>query len=162
MLHSGYLDDRLTRPSLQVSKEHDLVFLRTPPITDSHYDRGGEPYFIYVIQTGELHYEGELFAVGYSGRAGIARNSPHAVADRGKGPIPPGFFRLVRIRSSQRTGRYVIDLEQTAGESYGRSAFQIHGDNAKSDASSGCIVLGLADRLAIWRSGIRLLKVVPR
>lgn len=49
-----------------------------------------------------------------------------------------------------------IILEQTIGETFGRSAFRIHGERIEGPAgfaSAGCIILSLSTRRQILRDG---------
>lgn len=109
---------------------------------------------------GALYLDGQWMARGYSGR-GEGRNNPAREAVRGVGPIPAGRWRIGPPRSSVRTGPHVMDLSPVGHDAHGRSAFQIHGDNAAGDASSGCIVLPRTWREMISASGIRMLEVTP-
>ncbi len=106
--------------------------------------------------------DGKFLAGGYSGkRSGM--NNPAKQHMRAYGPIPQGMWRIGTPRRSTRTGPHVMDLTPMPGtETFGRSAFQIHGDNGKGNrsASSGCIILGPQFRTAIGRSPVKLLKVV--
>lgn len=109
---------------------------------------------------GALYLDGQWIARGYSGRA-EGRNNPGMDSARGVGPIPAGRWRIGPPRTSSRTGPHVMDLTPVGHDAHGRSAFQIHGDNAAGDASSGCIVLPRAFREMISESGISLLEVIP-
>lgn len=105
--------------------------------------------------------DGNKFAGGYSGK-GAGLNNPamqHVVAT---GPIPQGMWKIGPLRSSKRTGRNIADLTPMPGtNTFGRSAFQIHGDNSKGNrsASSGCIIINPV-RVVLINSPINLLKVV--
>jgi lipoprotein-anchoring transpeptidase ErfK/SrfK len=106
--------------------------------------------------------DGTLLGGGYSGK-GSGLNNPAKQFVRATGPIPQGRYRIERPRTSDRTGRFAMPLTPLAGTNTGgRSAFQIHGDNTKGNrsASSGCIILPIALRKAIWASGVRELLVV--
>jgi len=109
---------------------------------------------------GALYLDGRLLARGYSGR-GEGRNNPAMEAEPRVGPIPCGPWRIGPPRSSARTGPHVMDLTPLGHDAHGRSAFQIHGDNAAGDASSGCIVLPRRFRERISASGLRRLEVTP-
>lgn len=104
--------------------------------------------------------ERQWTARGYSGR-GEGRDNPAMEAVRGVGPIPAGCWRIGPPRRSNRTGPHVMDLTPVGHDAHGRSAFQIHGDNAESDASSGCIVLPRFYRELISKSGASRLEVTP-
>ena len=109
---------------------------------------------------GALYMNGALVARGYSGR-GQGRNNPAMEAVRAIGPIPAGRWRIAPPRTSPRTGPHVMDLTPIDHDAHGRSAFQIHGDNATGDASSGCIVLPRATRETISKSDLNVLEVTP-
>lgn len=109
---------------------------------------------------GVLYLDGSPVARGYSGR-GEGRNNPAMQAVRGVGPVPAGRWRIGAPRTSSRTGPHVMDLTPVGHDAEGRSAFQIHGDNAAGDASSGCIVLPRAVRERISRSGLSVIEVTP-
>ncbi|MBP7452742.1 MAG: DUF2778 domain-containing protein [Ottowia sp.] len=83
---------------------------------------------------------------GYSGRnvsgGTQGRNNPDAQHVSNTGPIPRGRYTIGAARNSANTGRAVRDLTPTPGNQMeGRGSFQIHGDNARGDASEGCIVM---------------------
>ena len=110
----------------------------------------------YTIATGEMRHGATRF-LGYSG-AGHSReegrDNPDMVHDVGRGPIPPGRYRIGAPHVSPHTGPYTMDLDPEAGtDTFGRSAFRIHGNNAANDASHGCIILPPDARHAIWESG---------
>ena len=108
---------------------------------------------------GALYLDGQRLAVGYSGR-GAGRNNPAMEGVRATGPIPAGKWRIGKPRRSARTGPHVMDLFPIGHDAKGRSAFQIHGDNARGDASSGCIILPLSFRQRISNSGLDVIEVV--
>lgn len=109
---------------------------------------------------GALYLDGRLVARGYSGR-GQGRNNPAMEAVRAVGPIPAGRWRIGPPRTSARTGPHVMELTPVGHDAHGRSAFQIHGDNAAGDVSSGCIVLPRVYRETISKSGSKTLEVTP-
>lgn len=109
---------------------------------------------------GALYLDGRIVARGYSGR-GEGRNNPAMEAVKSLGPIPAGRWRIGQPRDSARTGPHIMDLTPIDHAAHGRSAFQIHGDNAAGDASSGCIVLPRAWREIIADSGLKTLEVTP-
>ena len=105
---------------------------------------------------------GKRVSGGYSGR-GEGLNNPAMQDKRATGPIPRGVWRIGKPRNSVRTGPFVMDLTPLPGtQTFGRSAFQIHGDNrlANFTASSGCIILRREVRERIAASGVNLLRVV--
>jgi hypothetical protein len=112
---------------------------------------------------GTMSRDGVLIGRGYSGN-GRGINNPAMQAVPGIGPIPCGLWELAELRrTGASTGPFTIVLDPAPGtDTLGRSAFRIHGDNARLDrsASHGCIILPRAVREAIWRSGDRQLAVV--
>lgn len=109
---------------------------------------------------GALYLDELRVARGYSGR-GEGRNNPAMEAVRGVGPIPAGRWRIGPPRHSASTGPHVMNLTPLGHDAHGRSAFQIHGDNAAGDASSGCIVLPRAVRERISATGLTTIEVTP-
>lgn len=121
----------------------------------------------YSIKARLLERDGRLFfrgtgkGAGYSGH-GAGLNNPAMEGVQGIGPLPEGRYRMTELRlTGASTGPYTIVLEQVSGNSHGRSAFRIHGDNSKGDqsASHGCIILPPLVRHQIWESGDRDLEV---
>ena len=79
------------------------------------------------------------------------------------GPIPRGTYAISAQRDSMNTGPAVMDLTFWPGtNTYGRTDFQIHGDNSceNQSASRGCIILSRAIRDMIANSGDNELRVV--
>lgn len=105
---------------------------------------------------------GVFFCGGYSGKqSGL--NNPRLQDQRAHGPIPQGFWQIGPLRRSVKTGPNIMDLTPLPGtNTFGRSAFQIHGDNGKGNrsASSGCIIIGPQFRTQIGRSPVKILRVV--
>lgn len=65
------------------------------------------------------------------------------------GPIPRGLWAVGAARK-WRGMPFVYDLTPHEGtETFGRTEFLIHGDNAIGDASTGCIILDRPHRLAL-------------
>jgi hypothetical protein len=122
------------------------------------------PFWTYSQGTGKLYDpKGKHLHTGYSGR-GDGRNNCNLQHVRGVGPTPQGWWRIGKPRDSKRVGPFALDLLPEPGtETFGRSAFIIHGDNSRGDqsASSGCIIMPRKVRNAIWDSGVHLLCVVP-
>lgn len=106
--------------------------------------------------------DGKLVGNGYSGH-GAGRNNGAMQASIGTGPIPVGVWRMTAMREDGgHTGPFTIVLEPEPGtETYGRSAFRVHGNNATNDASNGCIIMPRGVRLAMWDSDDHLIEVVP-
>ena len=108
----------------------------------------------YRQSTGELSREGNLVAVGYSGN-GDGRNNPFMQNVPDVGPIPAGRWVIGPWYDDPgHLGPCVMHLDPVPGtETFGRSAFRIHGDNAEHDASEGCVILGPNMRQNIATSG---------
>ena len=120
--------------------------------------------WVWSQSAGRLYRDGKPVAVGYSGRNVVGgqqgRNNPAVEGVRAVGPIPKGRYSIAAPRASKKTGAYVMPLEPIGHNAQGRSAFQIHGDNARGDASSGCIILPRGVREQIWASGLKVIEVV--
>ncbi|EHR69661.1 RHS repeat-associated core domain protein [Burkholderiales bacterium JOSHI_001] len=117
----------------------------------------------YETSTGRIYRNGQLIGVGYSGnQSGL--NNPDAQNTSNVGPIPKGSWNIGGAYKSQNTGPQTIVLTpKPETETYGRSAFRIHGDNSKGNmsASNGCIVASPSIRDQIINSGDKLLVVRP-
>lgn len=99
-------------------------------------------------------------AKGYAGK-GAGKNNPDMEHVRNVGPLPLGEYSVLGPVDHSRLGRCVYRLAHIKGPTYGRSGFYIHGDSRKNpgQASSGCIVLGYADRTAIEQYDVVRLEV---
>lgn len=125
---------------------------------------------LYQIDAGCLTvHDGALpdfVAYGYSGLEECKNRSSKA-AIRGRGPIPPGTYKISPPRTSKQSGPITLDLTPMPGtNTFGRSAFEAHGDSLEHPgaASHGCIVLPKYARLkmvACQAAGDDLLTVVP-
>lgn len=120
--------------------------------------------YTYQIETGELTQNGTFIGTGYSG-AGLrfqdGRNNPAMVSDHDVGPIPPGSYKIGLPYHHPVEGPCTMNLESIAPtNTFGRSAFHIHGNNKTDNASKGCIILGPTIRSLIARSGDDDLTVV--
>lgn len=118
----------------------------------------------YKIASGQmLGAAGQCFQ-GYSGAGhslAEGRDNPQMVGTVGKGPIPPGHYTIGTPVQDVHTGPYSMHLTPEAGtDTLGRSAFLIHGNNAESDASHGCVIMPPDARHAIWESGDHELEVI--
>lgn len=78
----------------------------------------------YEQSTGHLYHNSEFIEAGYSGSL-TNKNNPDRQHVRGMGPLPQGTYRIAGHSTSK--GPLTIILVQTSGESFGRSAFRIHG-----------------------------------
>lgn len=116
----------------------------------------------YRISTGTLKRDGKFEGTGYSGLAGPWRNNPEAQDVVAKGPIPAGLWSIGHAYDHPALGPCTMNLLPMGGTAtHGRSLFRIHGDNARHDASHGCVILGPAIRRLIAASGDTTLQVVP-
>lgn len=103
---------------------------------------------------------GTLVCMAYSGH-GEGVNNP-AMQDRPNvGPIPRGLWQIGAAFDHPTLGPVAMRLAMQKGETFGRTAFLLHGDNARRDrsASEGCIILPRIVREAVARSGDRGLLV---
>jgi len=95
----------------------------------------------YNQSTGEMRHNGEFIAQGYSG-APTGKNDSSKENVPFVGPIPRGHWRITRHTSSK--GPWTVELDPILGtNTYGRTAFRIHGDNSKTigASSEGCIII---------------------
>lgn len=107
----------------------------------------------YEQSTGNMYKDGKLIESGYSG-ALTNKNNPDRQHVKGLGPLPRGTYNIAGHSNSK--GPVTIILEQTSGETFGRSAFRIHGERIEGPAgfaSAGCIILSLSTRRQILRDG---------
>lgn len=119
--------------------------------------------WVWDQSAGTLSRDGKLVSRGYAGRdRGL--NNPSMQGIAGIGPIPQGLWNIVgKPYDSPNTGKYTLRLEPAPGtNTLGRSAFRIHGDNARlnNTASKGCIILPRKIREMIYMSKDTILKVV--
>lgn len=118
-------------------------------------------HWTYEQKTGKLYY-GKTKFKSYSGKDDY-KNKPAMQGIKNKGPIPRGEYKMLSPRNSPNTGPYVIPLEPVGHSALGRTAFQIHGESAKTigNSSNGCIIInGAENRRTIWNSGVRKLVVI--
>lgn len=107
----------------------------------------------YEQSTGRLYNGSELVETGYSGSL-TNKNNPDRQQVKGLGPLPRGTYRIAGHSISK--GPVTIILEQTSGDSFGRSAFRIHGERVNKPAgfaSEGCIIMSQATRRRVLREG---------
>jgi Protein of unknown function (DUF2778) len=116
----------------------------------------------FQISTGTLFSNGATLGTAYSG-------APGYVDDAGQtsvvahGPIPVGTWGIGAPTDLPVLGPFCMALSPNAEtNTFGRSAFFIHGDNQAHDetASEGCIVAARWLREAIWADPDHLLNVV--
>ena len=72
----------------------------------------------YEQSTGKMYKDGKLIETGYSG-ALTNKNNPDRQHVKGLGPLPRGTYKIAGHSNSK--GPITIILEQTSGESFGRS-----------------------------------------
>jgi hypothetical protein len=119
--------------------------------------------YIWFQDTGKLYDAAlQLAAVGYAG-TGPGRNNPEWQHVRSTGPLPVGLYEIGKPVDDDKLGPYVLWLTpDRKNKMHKRSGFAIHGDNAKGDASRGCIILDRVSREKLWTSGDTKLVVLPR
>lgn len=124
--------------------------------------------YVWHQAAGTLTLDGAIVSRGYAGR-NRGKNNPALQGVKGIGPIPRGLWRMISIGTSPNTGPNTIVLhavdstpDDDREDTTGRGAFRIHGDSIAhpGEASDGCIILPRDARLALWRSGERLISVV--
>jgi hypothetical protein len=96
----------------------------------------------YKQSTGELDHNGAAIGAGYSGH-GAGLNNPAMQNVHDVGPIPQGAWTIGPPRDPpDHLGPLAMPLTPS-GDTFGRSDFFIHGDNAQLNhsASDGCIIL---------------------
>jgi hypothetical protein len=116
----------------------------------------------YSQSTGELSRDGIFLCRGYAGFE-EGKNNPAMESVHGLGPIPKGRYTIAAIMDSKNTGPRVLMLvPEKETNTYGRDAFQIHGDSMSKPggASHGCIIIGRIHRELIWGTKDRELEVV--
>lgn len=99
---------------------------------------------------------------GYSGH-GVGLNNPDYQHVEAVGPIPVGRYTIGAPYDSQHTGPFTLPLTPAPGtQTFGRSAFRVHGDNRHLDksASHGCLIFPLAIREQVHESCDTDLEVV--
>ncbi|MGG5215481.1 tlde1 domain-containing protein [Rahnella variigena] len=107
----------------------------------------------YEQSTGRLYNGSELVETGYSGSL-TNKNNPDRQQVKGLGPLPRGTYRIAGHSTSK--GPMTIILEQTSGDSFGRSLFRIHGERVDMPAgfaSTGCIIMSRSTRRRVLREG---------
>jgi hypothetical protein len=117
----------------------------------------------YQQSTGQLRKDGALVGTGYSGH-GDGVNNPAAQNEQRIGPIPQGVYRIgAPLDPPDHLGPLAMPLTAQPGtETFGRSAFFMHGDNSQGNesASEGCIIMARLIRQTVAASPDRDLTVV--
>ena len=120
--------------------------------------------WVYSQSTGHLTKDGKLIGVGYSGAGHTkaeGRDNPDMENVSKEGPIPQGLWNIGAVYDHAHLGPVVMNLDPCEGtDTFGRSLFRIHGNNAANDASEGCIILDRGLREQIANSSCKLLKVI--
>lgn len=96
----------------------------------------------FQVGRGFIWINGEKIGPAYSGAPGAVDDETRA-AERETGPIPAGIWAIGEPVDKQELGPFCLPLTPVPGtQTFGRSAFYIHGDNAAHNqtASKGCIV----------------------
>jgi type VI secretion system (T6SS) effector TldE1-like protein len=122
----------------------------------------GDLAHVTADTAGRIDTFGGLPGAGYSGH-GEGLNNPAMQHVRSVGPIPRGRWTIGAPYDSDTVGAFALPLlPDPDTETFGRSAFVIHGDNYHQDrsASRGCIVLPRKVREAIHESDDSELEVV--
>lgn len=115
----------------------------------------------YIQSNGHLvKPDGSILVAGYSGRSDDGKNKPEMERVKNVGPIPRGRWRI----GAPYNGPTEFSVRLSAvppTDTFGRSAFLIHGDNTSHTASQGCIIVSPRSlREEIWASSDRDLVVV--
>lgn len=118
----------------------------------------------YQQSTGQLtNPTGSSVGLGYSGN-GKGLNNPAMQSVPDHGPIPQGHWTIgTFFDDAGGKGPLVAHLYAAAPtDTFGRSGFMIHGDNAAANhtASEGCIILPRLLREQLLASNDRALVVV--
>ena len=79
------------------------------------------------------------------------RNNPAHCDLHCIGPLPPGVYKFGTWGHHTGLGDHVSSLTQIDGETYGRSAFYMHGASSRDplNSSEGCVVVPHGPRCAI-------------
>lgn len=118
--------------------------------------------WVYHQRSGDLLHDDRYVGTGYSGY-GEGRDNPDFQRVKEMGPIPEGLWRIGDPFDSPTHGPFAMPLVPQHGtDTFGRSGFLIHGDNAHypGSASLGCVILPRALREVIWTSGDHTLVVL--
>ena len=117
----------------------------------------------YAQATGDLLQNGKKVGTGYSGFDN-GKNNPAMQSVENVGPIPQGEWIISGPPfNSPDHGPFVLHLTPVdPNQSFGRSAFLMHGDSIKSpgNASRGCIIMPRVIREQVWNSNDTDLEVV--
>lgn len=107
---------------------------------------------------------GEAVTQGWAGN-GAGKNNPAMQDVRSTGPLPQGLYSVGAWQSHPRLGPMAAELMQIEGETFGRSAFFIHGPSLRSEhygeESRGCIVIPRVGRDLVRSLGPDFIRVIP-
>lgn len=104
--------------------------------------------------------DGSRLCLGYSG-CSEGRNNPNLESRHDLGPIPRGYYHIGPAYHHPVLGPLTMNLTpDVLTDTFGRSLFRIHGNNAENDASHGCIILNKQTRLLVSQSSDRELNVI--
>lgn len=97
--------------------------------------------------------DGTLVTHGWAGH-GNGKNNPTMQDQHELGPLPRGVYAVGKWEARHgNLGPIVASLTQTSGNTFGRSAFYIHGPDTNpkeyGQESKGCIVIPRPGRLAV-------------
>lgn len=117
----------------------------------------------HEIRSGHLYDpSGHLRGIGYAGH-GAGKNNPDWCDVVGIGPIPPGLYSIGPAYRHEHLGPTTMNLDPLEGtETYGRSLFRMHGENAAhpGESSDGCPVHDHGARGLVAESLDRVLEVI--
>ncbi len=117
--------------------------------------------FMFSSESGRFWApDGSQLTIGYSGTA-EGRNNPSLEDHPSLGPIPRGYYLIGAPYTHLHLGPLVMNLTPDLGtDTFGRSLFRIHGNNAKNDASHGCVILNKQTRFLVSQSSDHELNVI--
>ena len=98
-----------------------------------------------------LAFAGNNYRPDHNPAGIMGRNNPAMQDVPFIGPLPQGLYRVGEWGMHHPVGDNSAPLTQIGGESFGRSAFFIHGPGGAdpSNSSEGCIVIPHDDRLRL-------------
>jgi Protein of unknown function (DUF2778) len=102
------------------------------------------------------------YAGGNCGKNPEGINNPSMQNVHNIGPLPEGMYTLGKLLLESHLGKYAIELLPDAdNQMFGRADFYCHGDTDPAGrASEGCIILPHDNRVALWTSSDKRVKVV--
>lgn len=118
--------------------------------------------WVYKVSSHKFYLNGTYKFDGlYSGRPGFMNDSANECIS-GKGPLPRGTYTIGPAFSHPKTKALTMRLKPfIENQMCGRDGFMIHGNNAAhpTEASDGCIILGISHRKEINDSSDKILVV---